>query len=328
MKILLKGFGSIGKRHASNLLGLGIRDLVIVSSKTTLGEGFDHLEVFSTIEEALDHHSDFTHGLICSPTAFHIPDLWRFLKAGIGNIYLEKPVSHNFEGCTEIYAEIKRCNARVQVGFDLHFDPGLMKAKEILDSCAIGKIISANAFVGQYLPDWRPYEDHRKGMSASIEKGGGVMLDLVHEFDYLRWIMGTPSRIVAFYQTNPSLEIETEDVSDVLIQFKNGASASLHLDYHQRILVRHCYFTGEKGSLLWDLAKRSIALTKEDKNIEFFDFSRYERNDRYIEIIKAFLENPSDPRLTSFTDALISLEMVLNAKKSSEETSIIEFNKL
>lgn len=328
MKILLKGFGSIGKRHASNLLGLGIRNIVIISSKASLGEEFDHLEKYSSVQEALDHHSNFSHGFICSPTAFHIEDLKDFLNAGIPNIYLEKPVSHTWLGCSEIFEEIKKSKTRLQVGFDLHFDPGLIQAKKIIDSGEIGKILSANAFVGQYLPDWRPHEDHRKGMSASKEKGGGVMLDLVHEFDYLRWIMGVPSKLMAFYQSNPDLEIETEDVADVLFQFQNGTSASLHLDYHQPSLVRNCMFTGEKGSLLWDLASRSLRLTRLDKSTESFEFSGFERNDRYIQIVKAFLENPTDSRLTSFEDGLLSLKMVLASKISSETNSLVDFTKL
>ncbi|PZV79143.1 putative dehydrogenase [Algoriphagus aquaeductus] len=328
MKILLKGFGSIGKRHASNLLALGYTDLVIITSKSTLGDGLDHLLKYRSVQEAADNHTGFTHGFICSPTAFHMSDLKAFLKVGIPNIYIEKPVSHTLDFCIDLGHEIQQSNTRVQVGFDLHFDPGLMKAKEIIESGEIGKILSANAFVGQYLPDWRPYEDHRKGMSASIEKGGGVMLDLVHEFDYLRWIMGLPAKICAIYQSNPLLEIETEDVSDILIQFSNGATASLHLDYHQRDLIRNCVFTGEKGTLIWDLAKKSISLTREDRSTSIFDFSEFERNDRYVQIVKSFIEKPNDLRLTSFNEALVSLRMVLDSKKSSDTSSVIEFKKI
>jgi predicted dehydrogenase len=285
------------------------------------------LEHYTDLEVALTRNS-YTHGFICSPTAFHVQDLNQFLDAGIANIYLEKPVSHTYEGVKGLSEKIKFGSSRVVVGFDLHFDPGLMKTKEILGSGVLGKIYSANAFVGQYLPDWRPFEDHRQGMSASKAKGGGVMLDLVHEFDYLRWLLGAPSRLAAFYQNNPQLEIETEDVSDVLIQFASGASASIHLDYYQRKLIRFCILTGEKGTIKWDLADRSVTTVLSDQSQEKIDFAQFERNDRYVQIVKAFIQNPSDERLTSFEQALISLKMVLESKKSSETNSMIELKEI
>jgi predicted dehydrogenase len=322
MKILLKGFGSIGKRHCSNLLQLGYNNLVIVSSKSELGEEYKELPVYSDLGEALRSHT-FTHGFICSPTAFHTEDLIAFLKAGIPSIFLEKPISHSLAGLIEIF-ELFRYDTKVYVGFDLHFDPGLTKVKQAIDSSLLGKIYSANSFVGQYLPDWRPNEDHRLGMSASIEKGGGVMLDLVHEFDYLRWILGKPCKIMSFYQRNPQLQIETEDVADVLIQFEHDINASIHLDYHQRKLIRFCIITGEKGTIKWDLAERKVTIMCQDHTIEEFDFSNFERNDRYLQIVKAFMTQQDDLRLTSLEEGVISLKMVLAAKSASENDTIIK----
>jgi predicted dehydrogenase len=327
MTILLKGFGSIGKRHAANLLTLGYDHVVVVSSKTSLGEGFDQLNSYRTLEEALQHHR-FSHGFICSPTSHHVDDLRAFLDAGISHIYLEKPVSHTMTDLDLIRNLVRSKAARVQVGFDLHFDPGLTKAKEILDSGVLGKIYAANAFVGQYLPDWRPHEDYRKGMSASQEQGGGVMLDLVHEFDYLRWLFGNPEKIGAFYQKNEALEIETEDVADVLIRFEKKVQATIHLDYHQRKLIRFCIFTGELGTLKWDLAERTLRLTAPDKTDQVFDFSQHERNDRYLAIAKAFMQEPEHLGLTGLEEGIQSLKMVLGAKQSSEGGKMIDFKDL
>ncbi|MFT4855353.1 MAG: putative dehydrogenase [Algoriphagus sp.] len=322
MKILLKGFGSIGRRHCENLLLLGYDNIVIVSSKTELGEKFKDIPTYIDLNKALADHV-FTHGFICSPTAFHTSDLRQFLNAEIPAIYLEKPVSHSLDAIEELL-ELAKNKTNVVVGFDLHFDPGLTMVKEIIDSNQIGKIYSANSFVGQYLPDWRPYEDYRVGMSASKEKGGGVMLDLVHEFDYLRWLLGKPRKVASFYQTNSQLEIETEDLADVLIQFENGINGSIHLDYHQRKLIRFCIITGERGTIKWDLAARKVILTHHDHSIEEFEFSNFERNDRYLQVLDAFFNNPGDVRLTSFEDGIISLKMVLAAKMASEQERVIE----
>lgn len=321
MSILIKGIGSIGKRHLNNLLNLGYTDVVLISSKLKQDSPFDRLPVYSNVEAASKNHS-FSHGFICSPTASHQADLKSFIGAGVPKIYLEKPVSHQVDGL-EFVQPFLKTGGQVFVGYDLHFDPGLEKVRELIAADAIGQVIGANAFVGQYLPDWRPHEDHRLGMSASKAKGGGVMLDLVHEFDYFNWLFGLPKKVAAFYQHNKSLEIETEDVADVLLKYESGMSGSIHLDYHQHQLIRHCIITGSKGTITWDLAARKVSYINASKNIEAFDFNSFDRNDRFIAIVKAFMDGINDDRLTQFNQGLASLELVLAAKKSSETNSII-----
>lgn len=257
------------------------------------------------------------------PTAIHLTQLTQLVEAKVPKIYLEKPVSHDLEGLAPL-REARAAGIEILVGFDLRFDPGLIKVRQLLDENSIGKVYSANAFVGQYLPDWRPYEDHRKGMSALIEKGGGVMLDLIHEFDYLIWLMGKAASVSALYQQNPELEIETEDTADVLIKFSSGASGSIHLDYHQRRLIRNCIFTGSLGTVIWDLAARTVTLHRADKQSEVFDFSEYERNDRYLDIVRAFMSPDSDERICTFEQGLESLQLVVASKHSSQSNTILK----
>ena len=321
-KILIIGFGSIGARHFNNLRTLGYKDLVLVSSKTPGQKGWENFQVHTTLESALKVGC-YTHAFVCSPTAFHIGQLQELVKAKVSKIYLEKPISHNLEGLDQFMIAADQ-GIQIHIGYDLHFDPGLAQVKRLLDEGAIGEVYSANAFVGQYLPDWRPYEDHRKGMSASIERGGGVMLDLIHEFDYLIWLLGKAERVSAIYQKNKALEIETEDVADVLIKFESGVTGTIHLDYHQRILIRNCVITGALGTIKWDLAARKVTLVQENKEEVHFDFSAFERNDRYLEIVKAFMGQDSDDRICTFEQGLESLQMVIAAKISSQTHSIIK----
>jgi len=322
MKILIIGLGSIGKRHCTNLISLGVKNISIVTSKKELPDQFRHLKFFTSIKEAGEIEK-YTHALICTPTAHHLTDLKQLINLQIPHIYLEKPISNTLSEVGIGLDYISKGN-RIVVGYDLHFDPGLNQVKSLLENNSIGRVYSANAFVGQFLPDWRPFEDYRLGMSASISKGGGVMLDLIHEFDYLCWLFGKPEKVCGMYQMNPELEIETEDLADVLVRFQKGINVSIHLDYHQRNLVRNCLITGEKGSILWDLANRKVSLTLENKDVKIFDFNSFERNDRYLQILDAFLNNPEDSRLCTYSLALQSLELVVAAKESSQSNSIIQ----
>jgi predicted dehydrogenase len=320
---LIIGLGSIGKRHLQNLRKLGFENIIIVSRSQKENQEFQQYKCYSSIQLAITENM-ISHAIVCSPTARHIHDLDILLDHNIQNIYLEKPISNNLDGLEKLYHKINNCKKCI-VGYDLHFDPGLVKVKEILAEGKMGKIFSINAVVGQYLPDWRPNQNYREGMSAKIEKGGGVLLDLIHEFDYLRWLIGTPKQIACLYQHNPSLEIETEDVADVLIQFENNTTGTIHLDYHQKQLVRNCMITCQKGTIFWDLTLSEVRVVTQSDEVETFSYLGFERNQRYLDCMSAFIDNTEfNDKLTTFDDALISLKMVVAAKKSFEVKSFIE----
>lgn len=322
---LIIGLGSIGKRHLQNLVTLGFENLIIVSKTKNTDAQFDKYKWYSSIQEAVSENS-ISHAIICTPTANHVHDLEILLDNHIENIYLEKPISNNLQHLDSIKGKLQNCK-RCVVGYDLHFDPGLLKMKEILSENTLGKPFSINAIVGQYLPDWRPNQNHKEGMSAKIEKGGGVMLDLIHEFDYLRWLIGKPKRIACLYQNNPNLEIETEDVADVLIQFENNTTGTIHLDYHQKKLVRNCMVTCEWGTIFWDLAQSEVKIVTQNNEVETFSYQGFERNQRYLNSMSAFIDDSKfNDKLTTFEDALISLKMVVASKKASETKSFIELN--
>jgi predicted dehydrogenase len=70
------------------------------------------------------------------------------------------------------------------------FLPSLIEFKRQIFSEKLGKIYSIRAEIGQYLPGWRPESDYRICVSVQQKLGGGVLLELSHEIDYLSWIFG------------------------------------------------------------------------------------------------------------------------------------------
>lgn len=325
MKIVLIGLGSIGRRHLRNLLHLGYRQLSVVSRSGVLPEEFSFLKAYSTLQDALSS-SSFDAAIVCTPTSFHFSSVKVLLEAQIPNIYIEKPVSHSLDGMDDLLALAAAYDNNIIVGYDLHFDSGIGKIKQLLAEGVIGKVVSVNAQVGQYLPDWRPHEDYSRGMSARKETGGGVMLDLVHEFDYLLWLMGPAKTIACNYANSGALQIQTEDVCDVLLRFENGVSGTIHLDYLQQKLVRNCMITGFNGTIFWNLAESHVSWINKQKQEETFDYKSFERNDRFIEIMRAFLENKQDCRLTNLQKGIESLQLVLAAKFSAEHTAFVQLD--
>lgn len=111
------------------------------------------------------------------------------------------------------------------VGCNLRFHPAIQRAKDLIDK---HKVIFARAEFGYYLPFWRK-GDYTKSYSAS--ESGGVVLDDIHEIDYLTWLFGEIKDIKIVCDKVSDLEIKKEDIAEVSILFKNGVSASVHQDY-------------------------------------------------------------------------------------------------
>jgi predicted dehydrogenase len=321
--VLLVGLGSIGTRHLQNLEALGHKNISVVTKSGRAKEGFEQFEFYTTIGNACSN-KDFDVIIIATPTSNHISDLLEALENNIKNIYLEKPVSHSLSDINKVKEKLTLSSVNLVVGYDLHFDPGLILMKKYIDTEQIGKVVSFISEVGQYLPDWRPGIDYRKSMSAHRVQGGGVMLDLVHEFDYINWLVGPVVSIGGRNDKISNLEIDTEDISVNIVETASGALGTIHLDYLQCELSRSCKIIGDKGVVVWNYNNSTVKfMSHQDRSWITHDFSNYKRNDRFIDIMNAFMtscEGEGDSRLVGFKDAIKSIELVELSKKSNESS--------
>ncbi|RME08367.1 MAG: gfo/Idh/MocA family oxidoreductase, partial [Anaerolineae bacterium] len=218
MKFLIVGIGSIGKRHLRNLRALGYGDLLAYRSSRRDVEAIERefgVRSFFDLEQALAEKPDVV--IVSNPTHWHIPVALAAARAG-AHLFLEKPLSHTLEGVSELSALVKQHNLKAMVAYPLRFYAGTQKMRALLKEGAIGQPLYVRAEVGSYLPDWRPGSDYRQVYSAHAEMGGGVLLDLSHEVDYLYWLFGPPENLTAQIQNTGALEIDAEDNVDILMQ--------------------------------------------------------------------------------------------------------------
>jgi len=324
--ILLVGLGSIGTRHLANLLKLGYKNISIVTRSGKAKKGMEVHKFYISITDACAANN-FDAAIIATPTSNHISDLLETLENDIKNIYLEKPISNSLKGIKKIQEKATLSSAHVIIGYDLHFDPGLLLMKEYIDTRKIGKVVSFVSEVGQYLPDWRPEIDYRNSMSAHKSMGGGVMLDLVHEFDYINWLLGPIKSISGKNNKISNLEINTEDVSVNIIETAAGVLGTLHLDYLQCELSRKCKVIGDEGVIIWDYGRSNVRFMSHHERVwHTHDYSDYERNDRFLDVISSFMESNkehSDYRLVHFDEAVQSIKLVELSKKSNISNNVV-----
>lgn len=328
---MVVGCGSIGRRHARNLRTLGVRQVGFCdTSLETLKQCREEIggEIFSDCGQALQKFKP-DMALICTPPVCHVEQALAALQAR-AHVFIEKPLSHESIGIQALIAEARRRDRNVQIGYNMRFHPGLKILKDLIDSGKIGRVLWLSAEVGQYLPDWRPWQHYRESYSARHELGGGIILDGSHELDYICWLLGRPTEVTCRAEHLSSLDVDVEDSAWIYLTFPERRRAELHLDFVQRGYTRTCKVVGETGTALWDFNAQEVRWFSAEKlsgekpsEQPSWNSIRYvfEANDMYVAEMVHFLKS-----LGSGTGPMIDLEqgrdvikVVEAAKKSSEE---------
>ncbi len=330
MKFMIAGLGSIGRRHFRNLLALGERAIVLYRThQATLPD--DELAGFpveTDLERALAHRPDAV--IVSNPTALHLDVAIPAARAGC-HLFLEKPVSHSLERLDELEEALRQGGGRALVGFQFRFHPTLRMAAESVRSGGIGKVVSARAHWGEYLPNWHPWEDYRQGYAARQDLGGGVILTLCHPLDYLRFIVGEVGALWAFAGSLGELGLGVEDTAEIGLRFTSGAVGSVHLDYLQRPPTHRLEVVGTRGTLRWDNADGVLQVYQADpadgRAAEWQSFpppEGFERNTMFLDQLRHFIAvvRGEQPPVCTLQDGVRALELALAAHRSDAQNTI------
>lgn len=316
----MSGFGSIGQRHVANLKSLGLTRIAVSDPDT------DRLKLAES-EFGLQGFPDFHAGLadfkpeivfVCSPPIYHVPQCLDAVRIG-AHVFVEKPLSDTLRGVGQLITEAKQRQRIVQVGYNLRFNAGLRKLKELIDEGTLGPILWVRAEAGQYLPDWRPSQDYSRGYSARRDLGGGILLDGSHEIDYICWLLGRPTELMCMAGKVSRLDVSVEDCAGILMRFASGAQAEVHLDFVQRKYSRTCKIAGENGTAIWDFDSPELQLfLAKEKRWQSIP-SDPSAEGMYVAEVRHFLDCVRDGRtpLVDLKQARDVLELVLAAKASS-----------
>lgn len=325
MKILVVGCGSIGERHIRNLIDISSHNIIAFdTSKERLDiikERYN-VETCDNIERCFEYDIDAV--IVCTPPSTHIQIAEQAIDNG-AHVFIEKPISDRLDGLDELIKKATDNQNIITVGYCFRFSEGLKMVKSLIDSGKLGRILSIKAEFGQYLPDWRPWQNYKQSYTAKKELGGGIILDGSHEIDYLYWLVGDVKEVFCFADKISDLEVGTEDTAEILLRFSNGAIGEIHLDFTQRAYSRNCKIIGEEGTLIWNFGEHKVSLYLADsKEWKIYDVDA-DVNLMYIEEMKHFLQcidGLSIP-LIDATQGKRALEIALAAKESSEKSVVV-----
>lgn len=270
-RILIVGFGNIGKKHCKNLISnFKNIEIGLVSNKDLINEikkfKNKRIYLYKSLLSSLNFNPNAV--IISTPSNLHYKQSCFYIKKNI-NVFVEKPVFNKLQKITILKKNISKNNNLYLVGYNLRYSKLLNNFKSYIDKKIVGKIYYVNCVVGKDLKTWND-DNYTKKISGKKNKGGGVMLELSHEIDYLNWIFGDFKNVYASLSKVSNLKINVEDNVVAIFELEEkikNFKIFLHMDFVRKDNTRFIEVIGSKGTIKIDLIKGRIEHFSGNNNV-------------------------------------------------------------
>jgi CMP-N,N'-diacetyllegionaminic acid synthase len=297
LKVLIVGYGSIGRRHYTIVNSLMKIKQIDIVTKQNIKDIITYREL-----KEIDNMDIYDYFIISSETAKHYEEL-RYISSKVENkkILVEKPLYD------KRYRDFIVKN-QIFVAYNLRFHPIIDKLKELLNSKSV---YYANIICGQYLPTWRLDKDYRESYSSDITRGGGVLRDLSHELDYASWLFGDIRTIDSINTKISDLEINSDDIFTAIAVSKDKVIINLTVDYISKIPIRRLIIHTKYNTIEADLIRNTLIFYNKDGKRDKIVMEDIDRDYTYRKMHKSILDSDF-ANLCNFKDAQRVVEIIDN----------------
>ena len=307
MKVCFVGAGSIGRRHIRNLYHL-LQGKEITIDLLRSGNGaalnFELTSYIHKIYSSIDDlDPDYDAIFITNPTSCHFSSILQ-LQHLTKSFFVEKPVFNT----TQINLEDSGIDLKklIYVAAPMRYTAIIQYIKQHLD---MSQALSIRCICSTYLPNWHPNEDYRTSYSAHKDLGGGVSIDLIHEWDYITYLLGFPQKTYSIIKKISTLEIDSDDIAIYIAQYAHQ-TVELHLDYFGRKETRYMDIFFPNDTIHCDFIKNTITYQVTNKCLSFSE----ERDDYQTAELRYFLDLLSGNRINE--NSIYNAYSVLKLAKS------------
>ncbi|MBY3619223.1 Gfo/Idh/MocA family oxidoreductase [Acinetobacter sp. CUI P1] len=295
-KIAIIGLGSIGKRHLFNIVKVLDERNISYSIDLIRRDLNNELsgDIKSIIAEVYTDYAkvpdDYDVIFVTNPTHLHFDTVKSYVSK-TKHMFIEKPAFS--DPAASVHELMLDSKGIYYVACPLRYTDVIQYVKHEID---LSKVYSVRAICSSYLPHWRAGVDYRNTYSAHADEGGGVSIDLIHEWDYIVYLFGHPDKVENFRGKVSHLEIDSDDLSVYIAKYKN-MMAEVHLDYFGIQTIRELQLFTNEDTINADIANSRITYLKRNETISFAE----SRNDYQLKEISTFFDviegktsNPND----------------------------------
>ena len=308
-RVVVVGLGSIGRRHARLLHQRADMDVQFCEpSRDMLALAYrdvGELPVHHSYEEALGANPDFV--VIATPHQLHGEQTVEALERGV-HVLCEKPMSDRLEDARKMLAAAEESDALLSVGFMLHFNPLLLRLKELIDGGVLGRVMAVQYKVGSYIT----LVNSRSRYQADMQ--GALLMDYAHQPDTIHWLLGKkPRGVYCTGATGGDMEFSSDpNILTLVCDYEEPLVATVTLNYVQMPERQECEVVGDRGWALLDFKLGEIRIgnrENDDITLESFPVVRDEMYQREHQVFLDAIEGRG--RLSSpAEEAIVSMEIV------------------
>ncbi len=254
MKVLQIGLGSMGKRRVRNMHALGMKDIIGFDFREDRRrEAFEKQGIKTTSvlnDELLKEREVF---IISTPPDRHNEYMKLALKYR-KPAFVEASVIR--DGLLAIDREAKRKKVMIIPSCTFRFHPMVKILKNLIVSKKYGKICNFSYHLGQYLPDWHPWESI-KDFYVSKRTTSAAREMVPFELTWLLDLMGMPTEIFAFKGKTHDMGVDIDDTYAISLKFK-GFYGTMVIDTVARFATKTFILNLEMAQIRWNWEDKMI----------------------------------------------------------------------
>lgn len=317
----------MGKRRIRNLQFLGFTEIIGFDPRLDRRKEVEDtykIKTYENFDSAVAQKPDAL--IISTPPNYHIQYATQAAKRDI-HFFMEVTVA---DGLGDLAKLCKNKKIVAAPSSTLRFKQSVRKMKELLEKKTIGKVLAFNYHMGQYLPDWHPWESIKSFYVGKRETGACREM-FCFETSWLTWLFGDVEEISTVKGKFSSLEVDIDDVYASILKFKEIVGVFL-LDVVSRVPYRQLKILGEEGVIEWEFDTVKVYTAKDKQWKEYKDEEKvvqknyWAKDDMYIEEMKHFIAaiEGKEKYMYSLDDDKNIFDLLLLAEKSSDTKKMMK----
>ena len=225
LRIAVAGAGLMGRSHAQLLANHAQTRLAAFVDPAEHGQALARefgVPCHASLDELLARDKPDAL-IIATPNDVHVPQALQALAQGLP-VLLEKPVSNTVAQGQLLLDAVQATGARVLVGHHRAHSPIMAKAREVVQSGRLGRLVAVQGSATFYKPE-RYFAD---GPWRAAPGGGPILINMIHEVHNLRILCGDIAAVQAF-ASNSVRGFAVEDSAVINLRFESGVLGSFVL---------------------------------------------------------------------------------------------------
>lgn len=268
---------------------------------------------------------------VCTPNYLHAPMTIAAANAG-KHVLVEKPMACSIEEAEQMIEVAHKNNVYLMVGHNQRLMPPHVKAKEILDSGKLGKVLTFRTSFGHPGPEGWSVDGADSWFFRKEEAIMGAMGDLgVHKSDFIRYLLNDEvADVASFIGTLHKEGTEVDDNATCLLRMKSGAIGTLVASWTQ-------YRGGDNSTILWcengvmkigTVEGNEVIVELTDGTVETYQVGMMSTNEKQVPsgVIDAFVESitTNTPPTISGEEGLRAVKVILGAFESQKTGRVVQ----